>query len=207
MSEQLNSCQETQYSDWKKDNRKTTNPDVQLNSTRLTQVTVFHNSCRDQHQISAPPLVCARSGYMHTICSDVTQTVVSHYSAELSHRQDRPRCRPDDSCRSRIRNSASHAIRFHTESRSGHFLMMRELIVHLDVVTQYPRRFPSADFTHLTIGIRKRSARQHLQDHNDHSHTDPEPAARLAHILHVPDWYTSILCCLCNRGESRRHHS
>ena len=57
-----------------------------------------------------------------------SQTVVSQYSAELSHRQDGPRCRPDDSCRSHIRNSASHAISFHAESGSGHLLMMLELI-------------------------------------------------------------------------------
>ena len=48
--------------------------DVQLNSMRLTQATVSRNLRRDQHEISAPPLVCARSGYLHTICSDVTQT-------------------------------------------------------------------------------------------------------------------------------------
>ena len=33
-----------------------------------------------------------------------TQTVVSRYSAELSHRQDGTRCRPDDSCRPHARN-------------------------------------------------------------------------------------------------------
>ena len=42
-----------QHSDWKKDNKKTTKLDVQLNSTRLTQATVFHKLCRDQHEISA----------------------------------------------------------------------------------------------------------------------------------------------------------
>ena len=43
MYEQLHSCQETQNSGWRKDNMKTTKLDVQLNSTRLTQATVFHN--------------------------------------------------------------------------------------------------------------------------------------------------------------------
>ena len=31
-------------------------------------MTVFHNLCRDYHEITAPPLDCARSGYLHTIC-------------------------------------------------------------------------------------------------------------------------------------------
>ena len=31
------------------------------------------NLCRDQHEIAALPLVCARSGFFYTICSDVTQ--------------------------------------------------------------------------------------------------------------------------------------
>ena len=52
----------------------------------------------------------------------------------------------------------------------------------MDVVTQHSRRSLSADFSRLTNGIRKRSARQHRQHHKDLSHTDPEPAARLAHI-------------------------
>ena len=60
--------------------------------TRLSQASVFHNLCRDQHEIIAPPLVCTRSGHLRTICSDVTQrkdfittsqTVISQYSAEL----------------------------------------------------------------------------------------------------------------------------
>ena len=59
--------------------------DVQLNSTRLTQATVFHNLCRDQHEISAPPLVCARSGYLHTICSDVTQRKAFHHYISDCH--------------------------------------------------------------------------------------------------------------------------
>ena len=59
-----------------------------------------------------------------------SQTVVSQHSAEFSHRQDRPRCRPDDSCRSHTRNSTSFAQRFHAESGSGHLLMMLELIFH-----------------------------------------------------------------------------
>ena len=33
---------------------------------------VFHNLCLDYHEITAPPLDCARSGYLHTICSVVT---------------------------------------------------------------------------------------------------------------------------------------
>ena len=39
-------------------------------------MTVFHNLCRDYHEITAPPLDCARSGYMHTICSVVTKEMI-----------------------------------------------------------------------------------------------------------------------------------
>ena len=31
-------------------------------------MTVFHNVCRDCHEITALPLDCARSGYLRTIC-------------------------------------------------------------------------------------------------------------------------------------------
>ena len=41
---------------------------------------------------SAPPLNCARSGYLHTICSIVTllrlRLLSQHYLAKFSHRQD-----------------------------------------------------------------------------------------------------------------------
>ena len=77
VSEQLNSCEETQYSGRKKDNKKTTKLDVQLNSTKLTQASAFHNLCRDQREISALP--CARSGHFHTICSGVIQKRGCHH--------------------------------------------------------------------------------------------------------------------------------
>ena len=60
-------------------------------------MTVFHNLCRDDHEISAPPLDCARSGYLHTICSVVTKEKISslrlrllsqQHLAKFSHRQD-----------------------------------------------------------------------------------------------------------------------
>ena len=117
-----------------------------------------------------------------------SQTVVSQYSAELFHTDRIDRAAVQTILAgSHFRNSASHAIRFHVESGSGHLLMMLELIFHWTSVTQHSRRSPSADFSHLSNGIRKRSARQHHQEHNEHSHTDPEPAARLAHVPHVPD--------------------
>ena len=134
--------------------------------------------------------ICTRSAQTSHKEEDfitTSQTVVSQYSAELSDRQDGPRCRPDESCRSHTRNYASYAIRFHAESGSGHLLMMLELTFSLDVVTQHSHRSPSVGHSHLTNGIRKRSTRQHRQDHNDHSHTDPRPAGRLAHVPHVPD--------------------
>ena len=64
-------------------------------------MTVFHNSCRDYHEITAPPLD-ARSGYLHTPCSVVTKEKISslrlrllsqQYLAKFSHMQDSPRCR------------------------------------------------------------------------------------------------------------------
>ena len=78
--------------------------------------------------------ICTRSAQTSHKEEDfitTSQTTVSQYSAELSHRQDRPHCRPDDSCRShnpQFHNSASFAIRFHAESGSGYLLMMLELI-------------------------------------------------------------------------------
>ena len=131
--------------------------------------------------------ICTRSAQTSHKEEDfitTSQTVVSQYSAELSHRQDRPRRRPGDSCRSRIRNST---IPHHTQqgsTQSPAWTPSHDALspFPLNVVTQHYRRSPSADFSHLINGIRKRSARQHHQDHNDHSHTDPEPAARLAHF-------------------------
>ena len=73
MSKQLNGCQEN--------TRRLVTQDVQLNSTRLTRATVFHNLCRDQHEISTPPLVHARSG---TSCSDVTERKISSPQLRLS---------------------------------------------------------------------------------------------------------------------------
>ena len=60
-------------------------------------MTLFHNLCRDHQEITAPPLVCARSGHLHTICSVVTKEKISslqlrllsqQYLAKFSHRQD-----------------------------------------------------------------------------------------------------------------------
>ena len=36
-------------------------------------MTVFHNFFCDYHEITAPPLDCAQSGHLHTICSVVTK--------------------------------------------------------------------------------------------------------------------------------------
>ena len=41
--------------------------------------TVFHNLCRDQQKITAPLVVCARSGCLCTIYSDVTQKREFHH--------------------------------------------------------------------------------------------------------------------------------
>ena len=49
---QLYSCQENTQAE-RRTTRRLQTLDVQLNSTRLTQATVFHNLCRDQHEISA----------------------------------------------------------------------------------------------------------------------------------------------------------
>ena len=58
-------------------------------------MTVFHNLCRDHCEITAPPLDCARSNKLHTICSVVTKEKISsprlgllsqQYLAKFSHR-------------------------------------------------------------------------------------------------------------------------
>ena len=98
MSKQLN--REGQTTDTQAENKidmKTTETDCTHEFTRLTVLTVFHNLCRDYHEITAPPLDCARSGYLHTICSVVTKEKISslrlrllsqQYLAKFSHRQD-----------------------------------------------------------------------------------------------------------------------
>ena len=50
-------------------------------------MTVFHNLCRDYHEITAPPLDCARSGYLHTICSIVTKEKISSLRLRLLSQQ------------------------------------------------------------------------------------------------------------------------
>ena len=58
---------------------------------------VIHNLCRDYHEITAFPLDCARSGYLHTVWSVVSKEKISslrlrlmsqQYLAKFSHRQD-----------------------------------------------------------------------------------------------------------------------
>ena len=103
---------------------------------------MFHNLCRDQHEISAPPLVCARSGYLHTICSDVTQRKgFHHYISDCrlsilgrvftqTGLTALPSRRFSQISYPQFHDSASHAIRFHAESGSGYLLMMLQLIFH-----------------------------------------------------------------------------
>ena len=67
---------------------------------------------------------------------------------------------------------------------------------------QHSRRSPFVEFSHLTSGIRKRSARQHCQDHNDRSHTDPEPVARLACSSRSRLVHGNLLLPLQPRGSS-----
>ena len=86
-----------------------------------------------------PPLVCARSGYLHTLCSDVTQRRgFHHYISDCrltlldrvftqTGKTALPSRRFLQISYPQFHNSASHAIRFHAESGSGH-LMMLELI-------------------------------------------------------------------------------
>ena len=47
-------------------------------------MTVFHNLCRDYHEITAPPRDCARAGHLHTICSVVTEEKISSLRLRLS---------------------------------------------------------------------------------------------------------------------------
>ena len=60
---------EREHSGLKKDNKKTTKPDVQLNLARLTQELCFTTYVVINVKSIAPHLVCD----LHTICSDVTQ--------------------------------------------------------------------------------------------------------------------------------------
>ena len=53
------------------------------------------------------------------------------------------------------------------------------------------RPSPSADSSHLEW-IHRESTRQHHQDRDDHSDTDPEGAARLVLVPDDPDQYTAI---------------
>ena len=97
---------------------------------------MYHNLCRDQHEISAHPL----SGYLHTICSDVTQRRGFHHYISDSRlsilgrvfTQTRLTALPSrrflQISDPQFRNSAFHATKFHAESGFGHFLMMFELI-------------------------------------------------------------------------------
>ena len=62
--------------------------------------------------------ICTRSAQTSHKEEDfitTSQTVVSRFSAELSHRQDGPRCRPDDSCRPHARN-LHHSQQYSTQS-------------------------------------------------------------------------------------------
>ena len=136
-------------------------------------MTVFHNFCRDYHEITAPPLDCARSGYLHTICSDETKEKISsvrlrllsqQYLAKFSHRRDGPRCRlTNNTCSScagkphqfhqRLQVSRFCKITpvpsgFHAVVRIWISCMVFEL-VSFDVATQHSRRSPSADCSHL----------------------------------------------------------
>ena len=156
---------------------------------------------KSQHLLSSVHdlVICTRSAQTWHKEEDfitTSQTVISQYSAEFFTQTGLtalPSRRFLQISYPQFHNSASHARRFHAESGSGYFLRIwipsHDAWAHfpLDVVMQHSRRSPSADFSHLSNGIRKRSDRQHHEDHNGHSHTDPEPAARRAHIPHVPD--------------------
>ena len=50
-------------------------------------MTVFHNLCRDYHEITAPHLDCARSGHLHTICSVVKKEKISSPRLRLLSQQ------------------------------------------------------------------------------------------------------------------------
>ena len=81
--------------------QRRTNNDTQADETN--PMTVFHNLCRDYHEIT-PHLDCARSGYLHTICSVVhkreyfiitTQTAVSTILGQVfTNRIDRAAVSP-----------------------------------------------------------------------------------------------------------------
>ena len=47
-------------------------------------MTLFHNLCRDYHEITAPPLDCARFGYLHTICCHKREDFITTTQAAVS---------------------------------------------------------------------------------------------------------------------------
>ena len=119
---------------------------------------MFHNLCGDHHEISAPPLVCARSRYLHTICSSVTQRkdfITQHL--RLLSRDTRPSLQNDRMDRAALQTiladlmSARHTIRNRVPRSPDleYLLMMFELILHWTFATQDSRRSPSADYSRL----------------------------------------------------------
>ena len=172
---------------------------------------MFRSLCRDHHEISAPPLVCARSGYLHTICSGVTQrrgfhhyisycrlSILGRVFTQIGLTALPSRRFLQISC-PQSHNSASHATRFHAESGSGYLLMMLELIFHWTW-------FPSADFSHLSSRIRKRSAGRHRQDHNDHSpHRSRTSRSSRTYSSRSRLVHDNLLLPLQARGESPHH--
>ena len=91
MSKQSNVCQENNtQAESRIDTKDCWTQDVQLNSTRLTQATVFHNLCREQHEISTPPLVCARSSYCTRSAQTSHKENISSLQLKLSSHDTRP---------------------------------------------------------------------------------------------------------------------
>ena len=120
-------------------------------------MTVFHNLCRDYHEITAPPLDCARSGHLHTICSVVTKEKISSLRLRLP----------------------SSTILGQVFTQTGFDPRCRHNQQHLQLLR------PQATPVHTSVPQVSRFCK--LQDRYEHSHTDPEPAIRLAYVPHVPD--------------------
>ena len=184
MSKQLNGGQENN-----------TQAESTLNSTRLTQATEFRNLCHDQHEISTIPLMCAdlaictRSG--HTSHEDfiiAIQIVISLHSAEFSHRQW----------------TALPSRRFLQTSCQSPDLDTLSWCLELIFLWTSPRSILVCLF--LLTAVIQNGILVHLSTPSGSQSPSPQPAPPLAHVPHVSDQCMAMFCCLCNRGESRRHH-
>ena len=174
-------------------------------------MTVFHNLCRDHYEFTAPPLSTvhdlairarsAQSSQKEKISSLRLRLLSQQYL--LSFHTDRidraavspttlavlaPASRTSSISVCKFHASANHtsSIRIPRSSQDLGYPALVSELVSFGISTQHSCRSPSADCSHLKWKSQM-VLPQHRQDRDDHSHTDPEPAIRLAYVSHVPD--------------------